>query len=1058
MNIANYLKELNRYHADGKDTEHSHRPALQTLLEAEISDIKAINEPKQIECGAPDFVLTRKSTPFGYVETKGLGKNLDSPKYTEQFNRYKKALGNLIITDYLEFRFYRDGELTDSVRIAHLIQKKIKPARAEFAKLKTLLQSFATYSGVTITTADQLARYMAIKAQLLARTIEAALQQDADANENAANANAANTTTNLAESNNDLTSQLITFRENLIHDIQAAAFADIYAQTIAYGMFAARLHDSSPATFTRHEAAQLIPANNPFLRKFFQHIVGYDLDPRIHWIVNDLADIFRAADVGELMKEYGVATQQTDPFLHFYETFLGAYNPALRKSRGVYYTPEPVVDFIVRAVDSLLKTEFKLTRGLADSSKTSVDCGKSKQQLHRVQILDPATGTGTFLAHVVRHIHQQFANQKGMWNEYVKNHLIPRLNGFEILMASYAVAHTKLQMEFKNSGCELGSDRLRIFLTNSLEEHHADKGGLFAQWLAIESREANFIKRDLPVMVVIGNPPYAVSSSNKGNYIQSLIADYKKNLNERKLNLDDDYIKFIRYGEHLVHKTGEGILAYISNNSFLDGATHRQMRKCLLETFDEIYIVDLHGNARKKETAPGGGKDQNVFDIMQGVSINLFIKTGKKNKGELAKVFHYDLYGTRESKYQFLWDNDLAQVRFQELNKIEPYYFFVPKDFSNRIAYEQGIQISKLFVEFGAGISTDRDKLFIDFDVNSVVTRIKKLLSGDFDDEFKNTYNVKDSSGYKMTKLIAEKIYKDTNIRSIQYRPFDYRWTYYDPAIISRANKKIMRHFLAGENISFIVKRGWSESMAAPCFISNQISERRAWSRPGMQGAESSCPLYLYPETEQKTIDGKAAREPNLNAEIVQKIAAELNLIFTREKETEPNPTTKTTFAPIDLLDYIYAVLHSRTYREKYKEFLKIDFPRVPYPTDANQFWQLVAIGGELRAVHLMHSDALNTPITAYPNAGDHRISKPHFEITDPVAKLGKVHINPTQFFANVPLAAWNFPIGGYQPAQKYLKDRKGRALNYDEIEHYQKIITALMETARLMQAVDEIL
>ena len=648
--LHTYITSIAATHAGGISTEHSFRADLQQLMQELLPDVDITNEPRRIECGAPDYVLARDGIPLGYIEAKNVDKSLDDTAHRAQLKRYVKSLDNLIFTNYIEFRFHRDGEIkpTASIAIAELSGGKIKPLPQNFDQFTDLLNNFGDYQGQTITSANDLAGRMAHKARMLAATITNALTSDSDEEQ--------------AES--DLTGQLDAFKRHLIHDLDAAGFADIYAQTVAYGMFTARLHDPTPSTFTRREAAGLIPSTNPFLRKFFRHIAGealdpeiadHDLDQRIRWIVDDIADVFRAADVGELMKDYGKATQQNDPFIHFYETFLGEYNPALRKSRGVYYTPEPVVDFIVRAVDEILKNEFNLKDGIADTAKTTVTVDDNPKEIHKVQILDPATGTGTFLAAIVQAIYEnRFAGQQGIWQQYVEQDLVPRLNGFEVLLAPYAMAHTKLEMVLRDSGCDLGNKRLRVFLTNSLEEHHPDTGTLFSQWLATEANEANFIKRDTPVMVVIGNPPYAVSSSNKGEWIQELLRDYKKNLNEKKLNLDDDYIKFIRYGDHLIERTGEGILAYISNNSFIDGITHRQMRRHLLETFDKIYILDLHGNSRKKERSPDGSPDKNVFDIMQGVSINLFVKTGKKKKGDLGQVFHCDLFGERESKYEFL--------------------------------------------------------------------------------------------------------------------------------------------------------------------------------------------------------------------------------------------------------------------------------------------------------------------------------------------------------------------------------------------------------------------
>lgn len=464
-------------------------------------------------------------------------------------------------------------------------------------------------------------------------------------------------------------------------------------------------------TFDRIEAANLIPKSNPFLRKLFQHIAGFDLDIRLKWIVEELVQIFLASDVKDIMKNFGKSTRQEDPVIHFYRTFLGKYNPKLRKSRGVWYTPQPVVQFIVRAVDDLLKSEFGLSQGLADTSKikSKVDFHGKKvdKEFHRVQVLDPATGTGTFLAETIKHIYEEnFKNiNEGIWPQYVEKDLIPRINGFELLMASYSMAHLKLDMLLSETGYETNQDqRFNIFLTNSLEEHHKDTGTLFASWLSDESTLANQIKRDTPVMCVIGNPPYSVSSSNKSEWIENLLKDYKKNLNERNIQpLSDDYIKFIRFGQYFVDKNGEGILAYISNNSFVDGIIHRQMRRSLLESFDKIYILDLHGNSKKKETAPDGSADQNVFDIMQGVSINLFVKTNQKKKGELGKLYQYDLQGKRSFKYDFLKEKTVKNIEWNNLQNVEPNLFFANKDFEGAESYDKGFKIDELFLKLYLG-------------------------------------------------------------------------------------------------------------------------------------------------------------------------------------------------------------------------------------------------------------------------------------------------------------------------------------------------------------------
>ncbi len=1061
MNIRAYIRELDRQFSTGNATEHTHRPALKTLLELALSGVLVTNEPRQIDCGAPDFVLTRNEIPFGYIEAKDIGRSLDDPAHKEQLNRYTESLDNLIFTNYIEFRLFRDGKQVGAVTIAGESGGRIKPKPDNFDAFAEILNTFAGYEGQTITTAADLAGHMAVKARMLAAVISRALKWD----EGVSGTN---------EMQSALQGQMKAFQKHLIHDIEMEKFADIYAQTVAYGMFAARLHDPTPTTFSRREAAELIPANNPFLRRFFQHIAGYDLDDRIRWIVDDLADVFRAADVGELMKDYGKATQRNDPFLHFYETFLSQYNPKERKDRGVYYTPAPVVDFIVRAVDEILRAEFNLPDGLADTGKTTIEmerpdaksrAAKVKKEVHKVQILDPATGT--FLAAIVQQIYEsRFSNQKGVWPDYVRKELVPRLNGFEVLMASYAMAHTKLEMVLRDSGCELGDKRLRIFLTNSLEEHHPDSGTLFAQWLSAEANEANFIKRDTPVMVVIGNPPYSGESANKGAWIANLLHDYKQEPGGGKLQeknskwINDDYVKFIRYGQHYVERTGEGVLAYVNNHSFLDNPTFRGMRWSLLQNFDKIYVLDLHGNAKKKETAPDGSADKNVFDIQQGVSINLFVKTEKKNKNALARIFHYDLYGERESKYQFLWNNDLEQVGFEELKPQSPQYFFVKKDYELQSEHDKGFSVNDLLPVSSVGIVTARDSFTIyrtPQELKTAIARFRTMDDKTARAEFSLGRDVKDWKVNLARQDLEKNVFKNNDDKPtlISYRPFDNRYTYYtatSKGFHCRPRGEVMQHFLKSENVGLIFKRGGIEEKAAPVFLTKYISESRNWSRPGMQGIETSAPLYLYPDTKQQTLGGKQNRKPNLAPDVVQTIATGLGLRFTPEKEDDNK-----TFAPIDLLDYIYAVLHSPAYRERYKEFLKIDFPRVPYPADKKSFRNLAQLGGELRTLHLLESPTLNTLITGYPEVGDNTIAKPEYEITDTKKRLGKVSINKKQYFKDVPEIAWNFHIGGYQPAQKWLKDRKGRKLDHNDITHYQKIIVALTETDRLMGKVDEV-
>jgi predicted helicase len=1039
--IEKYIDNINKRYKLGNATEHTFRGDLQQLIENLVPEIRATNEPKRQKCGAPDYILTKKDIPVGFIEAKDIAdKDLEGAKKTgnkEQFDRYKASLNNLIFTDYLDFHLYRDGLFITKIAIAELTDKGIKPLPDNFAQFENLIKSFCSTIGQTIRSSKKLAEMMAGKARLLSDVIEKALNSDETHNEDST-----------------LKDQMNAFKQILIHDITPKGFADVYSQTIAYGMFAARYHDPTLPTFSRQEAYELIPKSNPFLKKLFGYIAGLDVDDRIKWIVDDLVNIFLACDVTELLKDYGKDTKMEDPIIHFYETFLSEYDPALRKARGVWYTPAPVVNFIVRAVDDILKTEFDLPQGLADNSKTKIKIDlqgkKVEQEVHRVQILDPATGTGTFLAEVVKLVHKKFEGQQGIWSNYVETHLLPRLNGFELLMASYAMAHLKLDLLLTETGYKPTKDqRFRVYLTNSLEEHHQDTGTLFANWLSTEANEANRIKRDTPVMCVIGNPPYAVSSTNKSEWIEKLISDYKKDLKEKSYNsLSDDYVKFIRYGQHYIEKNGSGVLAYISNNSFIDGVVFRQMRKYLLECFDIIYILDLHGNAQKKEVCPDGSSDQNVFDIMQGVSINIFVKTGKKKKNELGQVKHFDLYGKREYKYEYLNENTLKSLDWNSLNFSEPNYFFVKKDFKGSATYEQGFKVDEVFIHNNTGLNTEFDELAIQ-DNKKDSERILELLKTKTETEVINLMGFNPDKIEKVKQAILDVKNNKPQIVKIKIKPFEEKFCIYtgkSNGIMGRPRHEIMKHLQSGNNLGLISMRQYAYDVPYHCytFVSKQIVTSRLFM--SNKGYCSAFPLYLYPETNgQQAFNQIIERIPNLNPEIVKRLALNLGLTFTNEKEE-----TENTFAPIDILDYIYAVLHSPTYRERYKEFLKIDFPRVPYPKDAASFGQLVKLGGEIRQIHLLESSTVEKLITQYPEDGNNMVTKPNYQ-------NGKVYINDTQYFNNVPETAWTFYIGGYQPAQKWLKDRKERKLEFDDILHYQKIIVALAETDRLMKEIDKI-
>ena len=1056
--VEGYISEVARLAKSCITTEHTFRGALAMLLDALAPNLKAFNEPKRTECGAPDYIVQDK-TGLGvfYVEAKDLGDDdLGGKKRTghkEQFDRYKAALDTIIFTDYLDFHLYRHGEFVSSVKIADYDGAgKVSGISGAYEKLAELIKEASLSTPQKIDSSKRLAELMAGKARLLQR-------------------NAAKFLTPLTKAYDDAPSHakppvtpilelLIGMRDVLMPNVGADEFSDIFAQTLTYGMFAARLNDPTPESFTRYEAMGLIPKTNPFLKQFFSYVAN-NLEEELEWMVDDLADLFRAADVEKIMRGYG--RTGADPMIHFYEDFLAEYDAGLRKDRGVWYTPIQVVKFIVGAADWALRKRFNLVDGLADRGKVEIECEevaphgkrmtqKVKKSVHRVQLLDPSTGTGTFIAEAIRQIFAKFKGNEGMWPGYVESDLLPRLNGFELLMASYTMAHIKIDFALRETGVTpSGKDRFRVFLTDSLSDWHKElPGGLFASALAPEQQGADEVKRDTPVMVVLGNPPYNVSSTNKSDWIQNLVADYKKNLNEKNIQpLSDDYIKFIRLAHHYVEKNGEGIIAYITNNSFLDSLIHREMRRRLLGTFDEIYILNLHGNSRKKEVAPDGGKDENVFNIMQGVAITLFVKckgsigltrlTGLKDETKNlvnpvnpvknnCRVYYADLWGKKKEKLAALDDATMESLDWKELKLAEPYCFFVPKDFALEDEYEKGFLIKDLFSVGGLGIKFRKDKLLVHKskeEVRQMLIDIEAMAS----QGLMQKYAFKETDDWRIgEKKVFFKTSDIDNIRPVLYRVFDTRYCYYPldriSKIIVRGDSRcgLMRNMMHG-NLSLCLLRNSRRDLVLPC-VADQLVGKDYVS--GLDNC-TVFPLYLYEENM-----GKIEKRANLDKGIVEKLCASASL---RE---EPFPE--------DIFDYIYGVLHSPSYRTKFKDFLKVDFPRIPYPKDLGEFERFRAAGRELRAVHLM-KDAEPSLFEArgrFPIAGDNVVDAVKWD-------NGRVYINSSQYFDNVPLEAWEQAIGGYRPAEKYLKDRKNRALSQEELKHYQRIILALAKTREIM-------
>ena len=1029
MNIKEYISTVNQKYRAGNATEHTYRGALEQLMQSLLPKLCIVNEPKREKCGAPDYIASRKDgMPVFYIEAKDIGDNdLDGRNphgHKEQFTRYKQALDHIIFTDYLDFHLYEYGEFIDSVRIAEVKGDKIVPIKENEERFLNLIEHVGNNAIQSITSASRLAKLMAGKARLLANIIETTIAFDKE-KDNSSNHDVDELFKIPQEEvfQTGLREQMETFQRVLLHDITPRSFADVYAQTIVYGLFTARLNDKTPEDFSRQEALNLIPKTSPFLRNLFQQIAGLDPDPRIEWVVDDLVTAFGATDIQKILNGYHEDTQRTDPMMHFYEDFLAAYDPSLRKAKGVWYTPQPVVKFIVRAVDEILQKEFGLEMGLADYSKVprtvsveqSFDKRTSDRKKHvskdlfRVQILDPAMGTGTFISEIIRQVKSKFTGNEGIWNSYLSSYLLPRIYGFEVMVAPYTIAHMKTYLQLKEDGGLSDQDipRMNLLLTNSLEEADEATGSLFAYWLSQEANRANRIKRDCPVMVMIGNPPYSGESQNKGKWIMSLMESYKKEpggksqLNERNPKwLNDDYVKFIRLAQDYIEKNGEGIIGFINPHGYLDNPTFRGMRWNLLKTFDKIYTIDLHGNSKKKETCPDGSKDENVFDIMQGVSINLFVKTGKKSKDELGKVYHKDLYGLRQQKYVFLDGATIEKVGYEEITPKAPMYFFVPKDFGLQNEYDKGFVVSDLFVQNSMGVTTGNDKELVSFTPFNTATNAEYF-----------------------------------------YRPLDNMWLDYDTSKVVRAREAIMRN-LQKENIAIcLIKVNSSVDGLFKVLVTSGITDKTLLSS---KDNTNVFPLYLYKENM-----GEEERIVNFKKDLYDRIAKGLNYLPCYDDNILVDPTSEYdgVLYPQDLFDYIYAILHSPSYRARYKEFLKIDFPRIPYPTNWEKYRDLAEKGEELRLLHLME-DLPNSTGISFPVAGSLQVDCYRWE-------QNRVYINSEQYFDGVPELAWNFYIGGYQPAQKWLKDRKNMTLSFEDVKHYQRIIYVLLQTERIMQEID---
>jgi hypothetical protein len=1014
--LKTYITEISEVAKRGDAREESYYEALASLIRNFAQSIKRAQTevttlPKETEAGNPDFrVWDGKQHIVGYIETKRPEEeNLDRVEESGQLKRYRSAFPNVILTNFFEFRLYRDGQLIDKVAIGRPFiakQLKLAPPVENQDRFLDLLNKFFTFSLPRRYTPEALAKTLAPKTRYLREQV----------------------LLELGRNNSKLTGFYKAFEQYLIAGLSQDEFADMYAQTITYGLFAASTRCNG--VFSRRLAFDNIPRTIGILRDVFRFVFLEEPGPELDWIVEDIADALAVADIKEVLHKYYVEHRGSDPIVHFYETFLAEYNPQERERRGVYYTPQEVVSYIVRSLDIILNEYFHKADGFATDSVT---------------VLDPAAGTLTFLAEAAKAAVTEFSAAYGTAgvSELIHKHILKNYYAFELMMAPYAIAHLKIGFLLEELGYKLGEDeRFKLYLTNTLDMKELEESNLpGTSSLSAESHAAGAVKKETPILVILGNPPYSGHSANKGPWISKEIKEYYKvdgkDLGEKNPKwLQDDYVKFIRFAQWKIDQAGEGALGFITNHSYLDNPTFRGMRQSLMTTFDHIYILDLHGNSKKREKCPDGSKDENVFDIQQGVAIILAIK---KN-GLTKKVCHADCWGLREIKYEWLSRHHVKYTNWERLTPKSEFYFFIPRDEKLLAGYEKYPKITDIFPINSVGVVTSRDKFAISSDKEELKRRIRMFRNEDIPDSMiKQTFDLKDKKGWTVknarSKVIAEENW-EKQIMPILYRPFDQQWIFYNDAVIERTRKEVMRNMLH-ENLALCIGRAghvvgaekpWNVVFCAECIEDLNLFYR---------GGNVNFPLYLYPDEDLYN---------NSNRKYEREVNIDLKVFDTLKKTYGKQPK------PEEILYYVYSVLYSNAYRKNYAEFLKSDFPRIPFCTDYTLFKRLAKLGGELIDLHLMKSKNLDRPVARFEGKGDNLVEDVKYD-----EKKKLVWINAGRHFGPIARDVWEYQIGGYQVMAKWLKDRKGQRLQLDDIKHYCRIATAIKQTISIQKRIDKI-
>ena len=1048
--LKSYLKKISKIANQGDAREESYYATLEELFKKIAQSfgkgkIHITTLPRSTEAGNPDFrVWDGKQHIVGYIEAKAPTiENLDLIEESEQLKRYRKTFPNLILTNFFEFRLYRNGILVNKALIARpFIVHKLKtiPPVEKEPDFTKLMEAFYSFSLPKVYNAKNLAIELAKRTSFLKDEVIAE---------------------ELAEEEKTGKGFILGFYEAfsqfLISGLSKEEFADLYSQTITYGLFAARMR--AKKDFNRKLAYANIPSTIGILRDVFRFVSLEDPPAQMEWIIDDIAEVLSVADVNKLLQDYFREGKGKDPVVHFYETFLAEYDPKTRERRGVYYTPESVVSYIVRSLHHILKDRFGKADGMASNTVT---------------VLDPASGTLTFLAEAAKLAVNEFASKYGEGNKegFIKEHILKNFYAFELMMAPYAVGHLKMSFLLEELGYSLQKDdRFKLYLTNTLDMEELEQTSLPGMAsLSEESHLAGKVKKEQPILVILGNPPYSGHSANKGKWIDRLLKDgythgngikddgyYRvdgKPLGEKNPKwLQDDYVKFIRFSQWKIDQAGEGVLGFITNHSYLDNPTFRGMRESLMNSFNEIYLLDLHGNSLKKEKCPDGSKDENVFDIRQGTAIALFIKN--RNNDKDRKVFHSELWGMRKEKYDWLINNDITTTKWQEIAPKSEFYLFVPRDEKLLKQYDKSPKMTEIFPLNGVGMTTARDHFVIDMDKNRLINRIRLFKHSNSkysDDELHEFSQIRKKKGWNIRKawnMLQDISDSDLNdlVVPVLYRPFDVQWIFYHDSVVWRTVKRVMRHMMQ-KNLGLISARSNKSAQMNHFFCTDQIMETKCG-----ESTTQSCifPLYLYPDPDKKDLFTRLEESKEGKPNISEKIFSALSEAY----KTRPTPE--------DIFYYIYAVFYSNIFRTKYAEFLKTDFPRVPFTKDKRLFKKLAEYGNRLADLHLMQSPELDSPVAKFQGTpacaeqgaagrGNKRVDKIKYD-----KKNERVYINKDQYFEGIPENIWQYQIGGYQVCNKWLKDRKGKVLSLDDIKHYCKLTTAIKHTINIQKSIDEI-